>query len=60
MIRVMMRITNSSCLKWEAPREKEIKLVDMGADAKEYWISKSDDDDNRENAKMSKISKFQL
>ena len=45
-----------------APTEKEIKFVDMGAeDVKEYWILKSDDDDNTDNAKKTgKIGKFQF
>ena len=42
-----------------APTEKEIKLVDMGAaDVKEYWISKSDEDGDTDNAKKSKIDEF--
>ena len=43
-----------------APTEKEIKFVDMGAeDVKEYWILKSDDDDNTDNAKKrAKLANF--
>ena len=41
---MMMRKTNFSCLKCEAPREKEIKLVDMGLMWRNIELQKPFDD----------------